>query len=93
MNQQLSDEFYILNRFRDALTRATAGCESAGLVLDVPATVRRMAAKHSGLLRVEDSPATLCTLVVRCGPEAHFHVTPQPSGLPIIYLVRETSPA
>jgi hypothetical protein len=90
MNQRLTDDFYALNRFRDRLARATSACETTDLVLDVPATVRRMAARENTPKLVVLTVPGSDFLTVRYGQQAHFNVQMIPGRSPSVSLVRDS---
>lgn len=87
--RRMSDDFYSLIRFRERLSRATDNCDQTGVVIDVPATVRNMAAQHS-ITRLTIAEGPEGTLTVRSGAEAFFTVQVNAAGrAPTIALVRE----
>lgn len=90
MTQQLPDDFYALNRFRDKLTEATAVAETLGLVIDVPATLRGMIDKlRDARFFITESAQTdrfsRC-LTVRIG-NASMDIFLNPGRLPTIHLL------
>ncbi len=95
MNQyHQSDDFYSLVRFREKLSKATAASDQTGVVLDMPATVCGMAARHGMTKLAVQAIDGGAVLIVRSGRDTFFNVQMSPEGrAPILGLVRESAPA